>query len=72
MGKDPRHFVSMHNATYKEFPIDPTKKAGNEDIRKTHFILGKEGVPHRTTHQRDYTPKEGTRHVDSSEVARGF
>ena len=74
-GNDGNQFVTNHNANFREFPSEGQQKAGtSEDIRKTHFILGKQNGPMMTAHQIDYPPKKAEQEGKQNfkDIARGF
>lgn len=61
-GKEETNFVSTNNASYKPYEgaagMNNTSKVG-DDIGKTHYRLGGQSAPMRTTHQREFPPKTG-------------
>ena len=74
-GSDPTTFVTNHNANFREFPSQGQEKAGtSEDIRKTHFIMGKQSGPMMTAHQIDYPAKKAEHDPNRNfkDIARGF
>ena len=59
LGSDNNNFVSTNNASYKNHTgIGATNSSNTgDDIGRTHFRLGGESVPMRTTHQREFREK---------------
>lgn len=59
-GKEDNTFVSTNNASYKPHQaaggVSSSSKVG-DDIRKTHYSLGGQSAPMRTTHQREFPAK---------------
>jgi len=61
-GKEDNTFVSTNNASYKPYEgtagMNNSSKIG-DDIGKTHYRLGGQSAPMKTTHQREFIPKSG-------------
>ena len=75
-GDEKGTFVSMNNATYKDFSKNLIQSGGKDgsEIRKTHFNLGNEPVPMKTVNQIEYPAKSisGQNQRNSKETARSF